>query len=445
MKHSLLITNGQVVLPDRVIVPGEVLIEDGVIIFAGRQFERHGMTAKKILDAGGGYILPGLIDLHSDAIEKELEPRPGAIFAPEMVFGELEKRLAGNGITTMYHSFSMAGAEWGIRNDGHAADCIRRIVDMFSKVWLIRNRVHLRFEITNVRGVETIRSLIDDGMIDLLSFMDHTPGQGQYPTIEDYRRYMEKTYHLPYSRIEENIAAKEQGRPQAPSNIEQLSAAARDNGVPMASHDDDDIERLAAYRNCGVTIHEFPISLAVAEAGRRLGSHVCVGAPNVVRDGSTGKGMRAREAIAAGAANIICSDYHPPSMLQAVFKLSKEVMALPRAVRLASLEPARAVGLKLLGSLEAGCLGDAILVSLREGVPIVTDTVVGGVQVYRISYCNHSIRSQEQGARAHMPRILSSTSSASSASGLSPARTECGELGLTPGLKECGALGLSPA
>ncbi len=390
MSHSLLITNGQVVLPDRVIVPGEVLIEDGVILYAGKQIERHGKTAQNVLDARGGYVLPGLIDLHSDSIEKELEPRPGAIFDAGMAFSELEKRLAGNGITTMYHSLSFAGAEWGIRNDGHAAVCIREIVAMASKTWLIRNRVHLRFEITNGRGVETARSLIDDGMVDLLSFMDHTPGQGQYQTVEDYRRYMEKTYHFPWSRIEENIAAREHGRAQAPDNIERLSDAARHNGIPMASHDDDDPERLASYRNRGVTIHEFPVNLAAAEAGRRMGSNVCVGAPNVLRDGSTGKGMHAREAIDAGAANIICSDYYPPSMLQAVFKLSREAMTLSRAVCLASLEPARAIGLKLLGSLEPGHLGDAIVVSLRGCIPVVTDAVVGGVQVYRVSYCNQA-------------------------------------------------------
>ena len=88
---------------------------------------------------------------------------------------------------------------------------------MAGQTWLIRDRVHLRFEITNVRGVETARSLIDDGLVDLLSFMDHTPGQGQYQTVEDYRRYMEKTYHLPWSRIEENIAARERGGRRRPA------------------------------------------------------------------------------------------------------------------------------------------------------------------------------------------------------------------------------------
>jgi alpha-D-ribose 1-methylphosphonate 5-triphosphate diphosphatase len=122
---------------------------------------------------------------------------------------------------------------------------------MSDQAWLIRNRVHLRFEITNVQGVETARALINDGLVDLLSFMDHTPGQGQYQTVEDYRRYMEKTYHCPWSRIEENITARENGRAQAPGNIERLSEAARQQGIPMASHDDDDPGRLDWYRNRG--------------------------------------------------------------------------------------------------------------------------------------------------------------------------------------------------
>ncbi len=411
MKQSLLITNGQVILPDRTLSPGEVLIEDGIIQFAGRQQNHRGLAAKRVLDALGGFVMPGLIDLHSDAIEKELEPRPGAFFSAEMAFGELEKKLAGTGITTMYHSFSFAGAEWGVRNDQIAAASIRKIVPMATQRWLIRNRIHLRFEITDTSGVEIVRSLVEDGMIDLLSFMDHTPGQGQYPTLEDYRRYMEKTYHLPFSHIQENIAAKERGRTMAPAHISLLSAAAKQAGIPLVSHDDDNPENLAGYRRHGVTIHEFPVNLATAEAARRLGGHVCVGAPNIVREASTGKGMCAAQAIAAGAANIICSDYYPPAMMQAVFKLSRELMPLAEAVRMASLEPARAIGQGLIGSLEAGRAGDAVVVSLRDGVPVVTNTVVGGLQVYRINYCDQArerggrdgCRPPKQGSRQVLP------------------------------------------
>lgn len=414
MKQSLLITNGQIVLPDRILSPGEVLIEDGIIQFAGHQHSHRGRIANRVQDAEGCFVLPGLIDLHSDAIEKELEPRPGAFFAAEVAFTELEKKLAGTGITTMYHSFSFAGAEWGVRNDEAAAASIRKIVAMASQRWLIRNRIHLRFEITDSPGVEIVRSLVDDGMIDLLSFMDHTPGQGQYPTLEDYRRYMEKTYHVPFSAIEANIAAKERGRAKAPGNIALLSAAARRAGVLLASHDDDHPEGLVAYRSHGVTIHEFPVNLATAEAARRLGSLVCVGAPNIVRDGSSGKGMSAMHAIAAGAANIICSDYYPPAILQAVFKLSREHLTLAEAVRMASLEPAWAVGLSLLGSLEEGKVGDAIIVSLRGGVPVVTNTMVAGMQVYGISYCDQVKDGRDPG----MPPFINSVPPGSAINGV---------------------------
>ena len=143
--------------------------------------------------------MPGFIDMHSDAIEKELEPRPGAFMNIQVAFRELEKKLAGQGITTMYHSLSFAGADFGVREDFGAAECIRSIVSMASNCALIRNKIHLRFEITNYRAVDLIRSLINSGEVDLLSFMDHTPGQGQYPTVEDYRRYLEKTYHAHFN------------------------------------------------------------------------------------------------------------------------------------------------------------------------------------------------------------------------------------------------------
>ncbi|OAT85473.1 alpha-D-ribose 1-methylphosphonate 5-triphosphate diphosphatase [Desulfotomaculum copahuensis] len=391
MNRTLLITNGRLVLPDRVLSGGEIRIENGIISRVGKQGQHRGKPPESLLDAEGGYVLPGLIDLHCDAIEKELEPRPEAFFDPVLAFSELEKKLAGQGITTMYHSFSFAGAEWGVRNDARAAAAIRQLADLTGYRSLIRNRVHLRFEITNRTGVDTAVSLLQENLVHLLSFMDHTPGQGQYPTLEDYRRYMEKTYHLPFDAVETIIAGKERGRLKADESIGMLSAAARTAGIPLASHDDDSMERVTLYRRYGATISEFPVNPAAARAASRYGNHVCVGAPNIVRGGSTGKGMPAVDAVAAGDARIICSDYYPPAMLQAVFKLAEAVMSLPEAVRLATLEPARAAGLQHLGSLAEGRRGDVIVVNTRGRVPVVTHTVVGGVLVYSINYRHSKI------------------------------------------------------
>ncbi|WP_449241531.1 alpha-D-ribose 1-methylphosphonate 5-triphosphate diphosphatase [Desulfoscipio gibsoniae] len=386
-KTTLLITNGRVVLPDRVLDAAEIYMEEGIIQQVGKRTNiNDARTADTVIDADGGYILPGLVDLHSDAIEKELEPRPGTFFDIAPAFSELEKKLAGQGITTMFHSFSFAGAEYGVRNDAEAAAAIRQIAAMVGYRSLIRNRIHLRFEITNYRCLDIVMSLLADRLVHLLSFMDHTPGQGQYPTLEDYRRYMEKTYHLPYSAIEDNIALKEKGRAMAHGCVEKLGSAAGKASIPIASHDDDSPGRVAYYRGLGAAINEFPINLETARAAHRSGNYVCVGAPNIVRGGSTGRGMRAADAIEAGLAGVICSDYYPPAMLQSVFVLADSMLSLPEAARLVTLEPARAVGLDRLGSLEEGKWGDAVVVNMRGDVPVVTRTVVGGVQVYGVNY-----------------------------------------------------------
>lgn len=385
-KRTLLITNGRVVLPDCVLEAAGIYMEDGIIQQVGKSANFTAQRADTVIDADGGYILPGLVDLHSDAIEKELEPRPGAFFDISLAFSELEKKLAGQGITTMFHSFSFAGAEYGVRNDAEAAAAIRRIKAMAGSRSLIRNRIHLRFEITNYQCLDIAVSLLADRMVNLLSFMDHTPGQGQYPTLEDYRRYMEKTYHLPYSAIEDNVAMKEEGRAMAHGCVEKLGSAAGEAGIPIASHDDDSPGRVSYYRGLGATINEFPIDLKTARAAHRSGNYVCVGAPNIVRGGSTGRGMRAADAIAAGSARVICSDYYPPAMLQSVFMLAGSMLSLPEAVRLATLEPARALGLDRLGSLEEGNWGDAVVVNTQGNVPVVTRTVVGGMQVYGVDY-----------------------------------------------------------
>lgn len=383
---TILLNNGKLVLPDRVIPNGEVVIENGMITMAGRQSHHYGHSADIIIDAQGGFILPGFIDTHSDAIEKELEPRPGAYFTTEVAFGELEKKLAGQGITTMYHSFSLAGAQYGVRADQVAAECIRTIVGMARDYASIRNKIHLRFEITNFEAVDVIRDLITEGAVDLLSFMDHTPGQGQYPTVEDYRRYLEKTYHLPIDEIGEILALKEQGRMNAGECVVRLSQAARAAGVPLASHDDDSADSISYYQQHGVTLSEFPINLPTAAAARRVGVDVSVGAPNIVRGGSTGKGMKAIDAITAGSANILCSDYYPPSMLHAVFLLADQTISISEAVAMATAAPAKALHLKDVGSLEEGKCGDVIIVRKRNNTPVVTNTVVGGIPVYGMNY-----------------------------------------------------------
>ncbi len=385
MKQTLLITNGKIVRPDWIIPVGEVYIENEIIQYAGKKEEHRGIKAQNYIDAGGGYILPGLIDTHSDAIEKEIEPRPGVFFAADIAFRELEKKLAGNGITTIYHSFSFFGAEGSVREDNNVEKIIRTIVNMNKSSTLVRNKIHLRFEITNSTGVPAAQSLLQDGLVELLSFMDHIPGQGQYPTVDDYIQYMQKTYNMPIREIEDILAKQKRGQLFAAECVEILSKTALAASIPMASHDDDTPEKVHFYQKHGITIHEFPINMETAVAASQLGNYVCVGAPNILRGGSTGKGLRAVDAVKGSIANMICSDYYPPSILHAVFKLADEVVSFNEAIAMASSTPAQALGLNT-GSLEEGKWGDVIVVRKDGTIPIVMNTVVAGIPVYGVNY-----------------------------------------------------------
>jgi alpha-D-ribose 1-methylphosphonate 5-triphosphate diphosphatase len=384
--NRILIQNGTVVEAASVVKGGHVLVADGRIVSHGPWAPDPGVEAERV-DASGLYVLPGLIDLHSDAIEREVEPRPNTLFPPAIAVREMERRLAGHGITTMYHSVSIAAQEFGPRSHEVALAIIHTIHELRESA-LIRTRVHLRYEITDRSGLGLVRDLLQRGFVQLLSFMDHTPGQGQYRDAREYREYLVRVYGIPDAQFEQLLSAKlaahgAEGRDE----VAGLAASAQSAGVPLASHDDDTPDKLREMRRWGVAISEFPMSLAAARHAAEAGMAVCVGAPNVVRDGSTGKNLRAADAIDAGVAHILCSDYYPAALLHAVFRLAEGPLGLARAVAMASLAPARAVGLaRDLGSIEAGKEADLILVRNLDGLPVVVAAMVAGRWVYRTGY-----------------------------------------------------------
>jgi len=396
---DLVLYNGRAVLPDRVVEDARIIIRDGRIEDVSGGPGRPVLSGRA-LDACGGFVLPGFIDLHSDAIEREIEPRPRAIFPAELAYRELEKKAAGHGITTMFHSFSFADAELGLRSTETAAEIIRTITNHTKQSQLIRNRIHLRYEIAGVRAVPAIRRLIEEDRVDLLSFMDHTPGQGQFKTVESYRNYLQKTYHLGLENIEEILSAKKLPEGLRDENLLVLSALAARRGLPLASHDDDSPEQVRRYYQLGVRICEFPVIVEAALAAGNMGMHVCVGAPNVLRGGSQSNNVRAIDVIRSGAADILCSDYYPAAILHAVFQVAAELGDLPAAVNMATLNPARAAGLEgELGSLEAGKAADLVVVQDCGGLPAVVAVVVGGRPVYRVEYGRQERREKERPGR----------------------------------------------
>jgi len=408
---KLLITNVRVVLPYRVLEPGYVYVEEGCIGEVGEGVTSGGSSLPE-LDGAGAYILPGLVDIHSDAVEKEIQPRPNVIFPVGPACSELERKLAANGITTIFHSISFSAGE-GVRSNDLAATIARYISGQACQCHLVRNQVHLRYEISNTAALELMEELIAEGVANLFSFMDHTPGQGQYGSVEQYKKYVKKTYWLNEEECDTLVAQKIRERQEMdPARLRSLAATAQAHGVPLASHDDDTPDKVEEMYRLGATIAEFPVNLATARYARLLGMHVCVGAPNILRGVSHENNLKAREALDNGAADILCSDYYPPALLQAVFCLAADGYSLPAAVRLATLNPAQATGLAgELGSVEEGKKADLILVRLIGGHPVVMGTVTGGKVVAWFAYHNEFGKETEKvDPKAYCsPMLLSAT------------------------------------
>jgi alpha-D-ribose 1-methylphosphonate 5-triphosphate diphosphatase len=381
------ITGGTIVLPDK-IIQGTVLLQGGrikAIVPAEQMDSIH--AAYRFIDAHGMYVVPGMIDIHSDAIEKEIEPRPGSRFPMEMAFYELERKLVGQGITTIYHGLSMSGGV-GVRSDEVVEQALLAFHRLLHARSLIRHRLHLRYEVINFPAVDMVRKHISDNSIHLLSLMDHSPGQGQYSLPGSYSVYVSKTHGL------EGEAAKAMAQHMMEKHkqvdwqmLKQLVRSALSAGIPVASHDDDSPEKVDQILDCGISVSEFPMNLKTAIYASERGLQVSVGAPNVVRGGSHGKNMSALDAINADAAYIICSDYYPSAMLASVFRLINQGMDMAKAFRMVTLNPARALNIERdLGSIEVGKCADLLLVEVFAGHPLIRKTLVNGETVYQSDY-----------------------------------------------------------
>jgi alpha-D-ribose 1-methylphosphonate 5-triphosphate diphosphatase len=367
------IVNARVVTREQVLEGATIVLEEGRIAGITHQTETSGET----LDAAGRYVLPGLVDLHSDAIEKQLAPRPGVEFSPETAFVEMDRYFVSSGITTGFHALSLMEGKG--RN---VARSIRlcEVVALFRGQGLARHELHLRCELPEEGAISAAEKILKLREVGIVSMMDHTPGQGQFRDLEWFRRYWVEDRGMDEAQVSEAIArAGSEDHGLALDRVRRIARASKDGGTVLASHDDDTPERVELLAEHGVRISEFPVNAESARRAKELGLSVCMGAPNVVRGRSSGGNLDATEATKLGLVDALCSDYHPPSMLQAIFKMAeKRILSLPRAVNLVSAGPALAAGLSDRGEIREGALADLMLVGERVGLAAPTHLLVGG-------------------------------------------------------------------
>jgi len=380
------ICGGRIVTPDGVLEGGTVVIEGGKIAEVSGRCDILGPGD---VYAGGCWILPGMIDPHSDAIEHEMQPRPNSRFPLEWSFLKLERKLAAQGITTIYHSFSMVDGDTpnASRRNASVAEYVHKVRELSRTNRLIRHKVHLRFEITNTGGVPLVEQFIRNGTIDLLSFMDHTPGQGQYRDQELHKRYVMQRQNLSEQEVLRRFEESRRRPKVPPDTLQRLADLAREHGIPLASHDDDSCEKLEIVSGWRAAISEFPVDMETAACAKRRGMAVVMGAPNVMLGRSHSNNLSAREAIRAGVVDILCSDYYPPAMLQSVFLLHREGLPLHLAVRMVTKNTASVLGLSgEFGSIEPGKAADLIMVGMHGDRPVVERVWVGGRTVCLMAY-----------------------------------------------------------
>jgi len=254
-------------------------------------------------------------------------------------------------------------------------------------------RVHARFEMTNPDTAPILEALIAAQQVQLVSIMDHTPGQGQYKNIPKYVDFMTRWLGFDPNKLGVDIVSRitqaveeKSAEPRDWNLVAEVARLARRSGIPLASHDDDTADKVAQQHALGVTISEFPVSEEAARAAHEHGMYTIMGAPNAYRGASTSSNLSARDAIRKGLVDILATDYFPAAMLHSAFLLARSgELALHEAVKLISQNPADAMGLHDRGRIAVGRRADLVLVEAAGEHPRVRGTLRAGVPIYRDS------------------------------------------------------------
>ncbi|GAA0445335.1 MAG: phosphonate metabolism protein PhnM [Bacillota bacterium] len=388
-----IIHNGKVITEETILEGYAVVVEGDHIQAIIPEESINEYKAADHINANGGYISPGFIDIHSDYIETIASPRPTSMMDFHISLREAEKILISHGITTMFHSLSFYREDVFTHKPMRYPENVQRMVDAIAathnELHLIRHRLHARFEIDNVSEVDRLIQNINDDKVHLLSFMDHTPGQGQYRDLEVYRQTLQGYRALSDDDVQTIILERQNMKCLSIDQIKEIADIALAKGIAVASHDDDNVEKLDLVASFGTTISEFPITLDIAKKARELGLKTIAGAPNVMLGGSHSGNLSAAEAIAENSIDILCSDYYPAALLHAIFTLSESYSNdLHEMFMKVTLNPAKAVRMDgEIGSIKAGKKADIIIIErMDDGYPMLTATMVNGALITTTNY-----------------------------------------------------------
>ncbi len=379
-----LVISGKNVLIDGVFQPATLTIEDGVIATLTEEMS----SQPEVIHTGARYVIPGLIELHTDNHEKYFEPRPGVHWPHMDALVAHDAQLATAGITTVFDAIAL-GYGVGASNANReriAAESINTLLDIRHQgVFRVDHHIHLRCE-CSCEGTDAYFAPWAgvDG-IDLVSLMDHAPGQRQFASIDRYIEYYKKKYGYSDDALKQ-VMDEHTKASNAFSNLNRQAIAAlcAIHQIALASHDDATLKHVEESVSLGCSLAEFPTTLEAGEACHEQGLLVMMGAPNVIRGGSHSGNVAAKDFAAHGWLDVLSSDYYPTSLLPAAVKLTDpEIgMSLGDAIATVTSNPAKAARLSDRGRLAEGLRGDIVLFSLDQHGVRVAETYVQGHRVF---------------------------------------------------------------
>ena len=374
-----ILTNARIVLAGEV-VHGSVQLRDGRIAAID-----SGVTSVPgALDLDGDHLLPGLVEVHTDNLERHVMPRPRVFFPAQPAVQSHDSEIAAAGITTVFDAIGVGDPyDEGFRARDQSA--LLAVLDLLEDAGVLRARhyVHIRCELPAPNARELFEPFARHPRMRLLSLMDHTPGQRQWNDIEHARIYYTGKKGWSQAKFEEELRlAPQRQADHAEPNRRWFVDFAREHGVALATHDDTTTAHVDEALALGAAMSEFPTTMAAAQRAKDLGLATIAGAPNVVRGGSHSGNVAAMDLARAGVLDVLSSDYVPASLLNAAWRLHQEGgFSLSEAVNVVSRNPARATGLHDRGEIACGLLADVVRVREVAGRPVVRCTWRGGERV----------------------------------------------------------------
>ena len=359
------------IITENAIIHGTIMFADGVI----RSIDSGRSVPSGAIDCEGDYVAPGLIELHTDNLERHLTPRPKVNWPKRAAVLGHDRELAGAGITSVFDALRV-GSEADQKSHGYlryARETVDHILDQINhRALKVSHHIHLRAELCTETLVEELYEFSENDRVRLVSLMDHTPGQRQFRDLSKHREYLVGKHGYNDAEVEAHwTKLRELQTLYLEKNRAATVAYATEVGAILASHDDTTLDDVLESDRLGITVAEFPTTLEAAEACRAKAQFIVMGAPNIVRGGSHSGNVAAQELARGGLLDILSSDYVPAALLNAAVSLGTLLEDMAAGIRTVTACPADAVGFDDRGRIAPEKRADLVRFAMHDGLPII--------------------------------------------------------------------------